>query len=258
MKKLLFTLSIALASLSIFSQTHSYWDTSGCEKCTENVFTFDKLTITALEKYAKYSDDYDVKTPEKKDLATKALIYKNMNDSIAESSIKLSAILPTDKFILIGTNGKFMLTLVQNLKTKKFYAIVTKSFDYMDYSRHGQDGHGFAQLIKIVPKVPSPKEAELLSRYKSIIKSANANAIVLQSIQRKYLTRGYFDADRVNNIDKQTYNKNLSTIKIKANKLADIANYEDKDYKARDKLTISELGSLDNINNWNMQFYPIN
>lgn len=258
MKKLLFTLTIALTSLSIFSQTPSYWKTTGCEKCAENVFTFDKLTITALEKNTKYSDDYDLNTPEKKAKAINALIYKNMNDSIAESSIKLSAILPTDKFILIGENKEFMLTLVQNLKTKKFYAIVTKSFDYMDYSRHGEDGYGFAQLIKIVPKVPSPEEAELLSRYKSIIKSANANAIVLQSIQRKYLTRGYFDESKVKNIDKQTYNKNLSLLKVKANKLTDIANYEDKDGKALHKLTTSELGSLDSINNWNMQFYPIN
>lgn len=264
MKKLLFTLTIALASLSVFSQTqysfgqaHSYWNTSGCEKCAENVFTFDKLTITALEKYAKYSDDYDVNTPEKKTKAIIALIYKNMNDSIAESSIKLSVIPPPDKFILIGENKEFKLTLVQNLKTKKFYVLITKSFNYMDYSRHGADGYGFAELIKIVPKVPSPEEAELLSRYKSLIKSANTNTVVLQSIQRKCLTRGFFDDSKVKGIDKQTYNKNLSALKVKANKLDEIDRYEDKDGKARHKLTTSEIASLTDINNWNMNFYTI-
>jgi len=148
--------------------------------------------------------------------------------------------------------------LIQNVNSKLYYVLNKKAIEFSYQQCENLRYDAEAQIYKIIPKVSSAEEVELLSRYKSLIKSANTNCIALQTIQRKYLTRGYFDANRVKGIDKQNYNKNLASLKVKADKLAEIDRHENKDYKVQDKLTMLEIASLSDINNWNMNFYTIN
>lgn len=144
--------------------------------------------------------------------------------------------------------------LLQNVKSKLFYVVNSDALFY-DYSRCAELRYGAppATIYKILPKTPKKptvKEQELINRYKALIKSGDANTKILKSIQVKCLTRGYFDERKMTKIDKQTWNKNISALKVKAGKLSEIDRYEDKDDKAQDKLTISELGVLDSIYNW--------
>jgi len=148
--------------------------------------------------------------------------------------------------------------MMQNMTTKLYYVINLATFEFSYQSCENLKYDTLAQIYKTIPKALSSKEVELLKRYKALIKSANVNCVYLQDIQKKYLTRGYFDAARVKGIDKQNYNKNLEILKVKAVELAHIGRYEDKDSKAVDKLTIEEISSLDKINNWNMNVFPIN
>ncbi|WP_269224134.1 hypothetical protein [Flavobacterium sp. IMCC34518] len=249
MKRLLVLLSLSLAHSISFGQT--IWDKSNCEKCSENQFTFDKVTILKLEKDPSFNK-FDNQIY-KYNLSLGAMIIKNENDDESLGKyIKLSDIPSTDKFILIGDS--FKNVLIQNVKTKLFYVTNSASFNYMDYSK--SDENGFKTLIKHVPKALTVNEQELLNRYKSLIKSGQANANVLKSIQIKCMTRGYFDPQKMNKTHKQIWNKNILALKSKADKLSDIK-YEDTDNKALDKLTMSELGSIHNINQWDSNFSTI-
>lgn len=271
MKKIILTSILLLTTLHIFCQEN--WDKSECEKCIENPFTFDRTVIIALEKYAKFSGDYDVNTDDKRKSYIGALMLDNESDSILSGKyLTLSSIPSSEKFIMISSvrirkesevdlahgieEKDYGKILIQNLNSKKYYIINTKTFNYIDYKQLSQNG--FKSLVKNCPKTLSPKESELINRYKTLIKSANTNISVLNAIQLKSRTRGYFDSTKVNSSDKKIYNQNLANLKIKAEKLAEIDRYEDKDNKAQDKLTISELSSLSNINDWNMNQFKIN
>lgn len=140
--------------------------------------------------------------------------------------------------------------ILQNTETKLYYVVNENTL-----------AEGI--FVKVPPtpeEIDKEKEMlnQLVNKYKSLIKTAKAKTVVLGTIQRKYLTRGYFDPNKVNAVDKKTYNKTLSDLKIIAKQLKDIDNYEDKDNKAEDKLTIEELATLNDVNNWDLNFYPIN
>ncbi|MGV3698281.1 hypothetical protein [Flavobacterium sp.] len=143
--------------------------------------------------------------------------------------------------------------LIQNLNTKLYYVLNLEAFEFSYGQCDNLRYDVLAQIYKVVPKSLSPKEQELLARYKALIKSANSNISILLSIQKKNLTRGYFDTDKVNVADRKIYNKNLDELKTKAQKLAEIDRNEDKDDVAQDKLTTSELASLSSINDWNLK-----
>lgn len=91
------------------------------------------------------------------------------------------------KFIMIGETSSRIL--IQNLKTSQFYVLNNNTFNYIDWSTR-------KSVVKACPKVPN--EQELLTRYKSLIKTQKQKTVTLGTIQRKYLTRGYFDANKVN------------------------------------------------------------
>ena len=150
--------------------------------------------------------------------------------------------------------------ILQNTNTKLYYVINTNTtFDNVYYDNNSK-GEGL--FIK-VPPTPEEiaKEKEkfnlMVSKYKTLIKTAKAKTVVLGTIQRKCLTRGYFDPKKVNALDKKTYNKTLAELKNVAKQLSDI-DKQDTDNKAQDKLTIEELAVLSDVNNWNLNFYPIN
>lgn len=224
-------------------------------------FVFVKSTILKLEKYATFSDDDIVKTNELKKRMQGMFLIENQSSEINYESneyIKFSSIPTTDRFVMV-TDGDYDYynseknLIIQNIKTKKTYAVMAYAMrTYQDYSNMSNEANGNGWLTKVVPKELTQSEKDLVIRYKALINSANSNIIILQSIQKKYLTRGYFDSERVSLIDKQTYNKNIEALKIKAEKLADIDRYEDKDDKAQGKLTTAELGMLNNINDWNI------
>ena len=87
-------------------------------------------------------------------------------------------------------------------------------------------------------------------------KTAKSKTEILGTIQRKYLTRGYFDSNKVNGIDKKTYNNTLIELKKIAKELKQFDN-EDKNNIAQDKLSMDELATLSNVNDWNLNYYPI-
>lgn len=183
-------------------------------------------------------------------------MLKKITDTIGEG-VYLDSADATAKFILIGENKNTNETLIQSLKSKIYVVIDTGLFNYMDYPRKGADGYGFAGIIKVVPKELSVETKSLLTRYKTLIKSAYTNAIVLGNIQRKYKTKlGRFNPNAVSKIDRQKYNQNLKEIKAKASKLRSI-DKEDKDDKAQDKLTIDEIACLSDIYNWEVNYFPI-
>ena len=227
-----------------FAQEFSL-NTSNCEKCSENPFTWNVALYPKFERY--------ISSNEKHDVITNVFITKDINSSFRTwNKVKLSNIPAIDKFILVGDakdNENEAWSIIQNLKTKEFYVISTIAFEYIDYSVTYKDGQ--KTFINICPKVVSLKEQELLIRFKTLIKSANANIIILKSIQNKYLNRqGEFLTDRVNANDKIIYNKNLYNLKVKYEKITDIEKYDDKDKKTEDKLTMNELGILMNLNDW--------
>ena len=120
------------------------------------------------------------------------------------------------------------------------------------------DANGNGMLMKYCPKELSQEEKLTLSKYKSLIKSADQNIATLLAIQKKYLTRGHFDEARVNSSDKIIYNKNIDSLKAKALQLSDIDRYEDKDHKIQLLLSDSEIASLMNIGRWDLNQYKLN
>jgi len=246
--KTFLTAILTLSSILFFGQEN--WNKSNCSKCAENPFTFDKNVVLVMEKYASTSKDYQVSTDELKKEFLGAIIITNETDNLATGLyVKISTIPSTEKFIMIGETSSRIL--IQNLKTSQFYVLNNNTFNYVDWSTR-------KSVVKACPKVPNEKEQELLTRYKSLIKTAKVKTVTLGTIQRKYLTRGYFDESKVNAIDKKTYNKTLSELKVIAKQLSDIDAYEDKDDKAQDKLTTAEIATLSDVNNWNHNFFPIN
>lgn len=143
--------------------------------------------------------------------------------------------------------------LIQNLNTKLYYVLNLEAFEFSYGQCDNLSYKVLAQIYKTVPKTLSKNEQDLVIRYKSLIKSANTNVAVLLSIQKKNLTRGYFDSDKVNAADRKIYNKNLDELKAKAQKLTEIDRNEDNDDIAQDKLTTAELASLSSINDWNLK-----
>ncbi|WP_291132619.1 hypothetical protein [Flavobacterium sp. UBA7682] len=143
--------------------------------------------------------------------------------------------------------------LIQNLNTKLYYVLNLEAFEFSYGQCDNLSYKVLAQIYKTIPKTLSKNEQDLVNRYKSLIKSANTNVAVLLSIQKKNLTRGYFNPDKVNAADRKIYNKNLEELKAKAQKLAEIDRNEDKDDIAQDKLTTAELASLSSINDWNLK-----
>lgn len=247
MRKKILIIALFLNCVTSFSQI--IWDKSSCSKCADNQFVFDKTVLPKLEKYAANSSDYDVNTPEKKKDFVGTYIIKNENDTISKGQyLKISSIPADDRFIMIGKRDDKIL--IQNIKTKLFYVLNNNTFNYTDYSRSNENG--YVTLVKVVPKELSPSEKELLARYKSLIKNADADIAILLNIQKKYLTKGYFDPAKVSALDKKTYNQKLDNLKTIASKLAEIDKYEDNKNILEGKLTTSELGSLSNINNWNL------
>lgn len=251
MKKLLLSLSLLLTFSYSFCQSN--WEKSNFENNEQELFTFDKLSIVRLEKESQIKKEDFING---NNLYLGAIILKNENDSLRSGKyIKLSAILSTDKFTSIATSPESGLRLLQNVTSKLFYVTNAPIYNFFDYSR--SDENGFRTLIKVIPKPLTNKEKELLIRYKALIKKGQTNCAILQGIQRRCLTRGYFDERKMSKIDIQTWNKNLSALKITYQKLNDIDKYEDVDNHAQDKLSLSELGSLDNFNNWLFNYTKI-
>lgn len=139
--------------------------------------------------------------------------------------------------------------ILKNIKTELYYVVNENSL-----------------IEEIFIKVPPTAEElakekeklnQLVAKYKSLIKKAKAKTVVLGTIQRKYLTRGYFDPNKVSAVDKKTYNSALSELKVLAKQLKDIDD-EDKNDKAQDELTIEELATLNDVNIWKTNFNQIN
>ena len=234
-------------------------------------FTFVKTSILNLEKRAKYNDDGmngDLfRTPTLKKRVLGMFLIDDTTSIVdynSEKYIKFSAIPVTEKFEMItdveyGSSKWERNLFLQNVKTKQKYAVMVFPLrTVVDYANSSNELNGNGWLTKDCPKELSQEEKQLIAKYKALIKSADANIAILLSIQKKYITRGYFDAERVNSIDKATYNKNLDALKVKAEQLSDIDRYEDKDKQAQYKLTISELGSLANIVTWNANQFNLN
>jgi hypothetical protein len=261
--KILFISYLTLLSHLAFSQTipineiveqtaqenPNYWEDE--TDIVKPTFTFDKTVLAKLERELASSDYY---TDDNKTLYSGAKIVENKSMKISDGRyVKLSSIPEKENFVYVS-QGENQLYLIRNIKTQELYVLHTFTMNYADYS----SSSGPKKLIKETPIPLAPKMQELLSRYKLLIKNANANISVLVSIQKKYVTHGRFDEGRVNAVDKKTYNTNLSALKEKADKLAEIDRYEDKDDKAQDKLTPAELASLSNINDWNINQFKLN
>ncbi|NRT13603.1 hypothetical protein [Flavobacterium sp. 14A] len=252
MKKLLFILLLSIGTnFSIYSQ-ESY------------SFTFVKSSVQNLEKKASHNDDGmsgDLfKTPIlKKRMLGMFLVNENGSfDYETSKYITFSSIPATEKFeikedVEYGSRDWEQNLSIYNVKTKEKYVVMIFPMrDLQDYNNMGNEANGNGWLTKTCPKELSAEKKALLIKYKALIKSADANIAVLNTIQKKYLTRGYFDTNRVNAVDKKLYNKTLDELKNKAEQLADIDRYDDKDNEVQNKLTLSESGSLYNINNWNV------
>jgi len=250
MKKLILSY-LMLFSLSTFSQEEisneieqenpNAWEAETDK--AKPTFTFDKIVLAKLEKELKYSDYY---SEDQKTLYAGARIVKDKSTKVDEGQyVKLSSIPEAEKFVYVSKGANY-LYLIRNVKTKELYALHTFTINYADYSSASEHKN----LVKESPIPLSVSQQELLSKYKSLIKNANANITLLQGIQKKSLTRGYFDASKVNALDKKSYNKNLTALKSKIDQITDIRKYEDKDKIVQDKLTLTELGQISNITSW--------
>lgn len=232
-------------------------------------FTFVKSSVERLQKQAKY-DDYgtNLETPFVKKRMLGMFLINDATQQVDYESKKYIS------FLSIPTTEKFEIVIdldssvenwkkdivIKNSKTNQMYAVMLFPVKCnQDHSNMGNENNGFGWLIKYTPKELTKEKLLLVAKYKALIKSANANITVLVTIQRRHLTNsGYFDETRVNAVDKKSYNKNLDALKIKAKQLQEIDQWEDKDDLAQDKLTISEIGMLSNINDWNMHQNKIN
>ena len=259
MKNIIFTLALIFV-IAFYSNAQQ-----------KTTFTFVKSSILDLEKRAKYNDDgmsgYLFSTPILKKRMLGMFQIEDTAIPIDYNSgkyIKFLEIPTTEKFemitdVMYGDGNWEGNLFLQNIKTKQKYGVMIFPMrKFQDYANMGNDANGNGWLTKECPQELSVSEKEILGRYKSLIKNANANIAVLLSIQKRYLTRGYFDESKVSANDKVIYNSNLDALKDKASKLADIDRYEDKNDKLQDRLTTAELGSLTNINSWNMNQYKLN
>lgn len=252
MKKLLLSLSMLLICSISFCQ--SSWDKSNWENKEPELFTFDKLTIVRLEKESRFNKEDDLVNGH--NLYWGAIIIKNENDSLkAGKYIKLPSILATDQFYFVGSSTVDDKMLLQNVKSKLYYVTTAPFSNYFDYSR--TDADGFRDLIKRVPRKMTLADQQLVTKYKLLIKSGQANCTQLRSIQNKCLTKGYFDESKMSKLDIQNWNKNLSALKATYAKLNDIDKYEDKDDRAQNKLSSAELVSLGDFNTWLSNYIKI-
>lgn len=232
----------------------------------KDVFTFVKSSALNLEKRAKYNDDGRggslFSTPILKKRMLGMFKVDDITDSIDYNSGKylIFSLIPiTDKFEMI-TDDEFGSSnwegdlFIQNIVTKQKYAVMVFPIrTFQDFSNMGNELNGNGWLTRFCPKELSQDEKIILAKYKALIVSANANIAVLLAIQKRYITDGYFDSDRISSSDKITFNRNITALKLKAEQLSDIDKYEDKDDKLQDRLSISELGSLSNISDWNFR-----
>lgn len=208
-------------------------------------FTFDKSVLNKLEKDLKYSDYY---SNENKMLYSGARIVADRNMKVEDGKyIKLSEIPENTHFIYVSQekNGNSQY-LIRNVKTKELYVIHTFIWTYSHYSA----SNGMVNLIKEHPIPLTTDEQKLLSKYKALIKEGGVNAKALNDIQKKALTRGYFDSSKVNNVDKKTFNRNLTAIKLKIDQISDFRNYEDKDRLIEDRLSFNEIAQMSAIMSW--------
>ena len=238
----------------------------------KSAFTFVKSSIIFLEKRASVNNDgmdgHLFSTPILKKRMLGMFLVEDITSPIDYNSdkyIKFSAIAVTEKFEMItdseyGKNDNWEENLfIQNVKTKQKYAVMVFPMrKFQDYNNSSNELNGNGWLTKYCPKELSQEDKVLVAKYKALIKSADVNMTTLKSIQKKYMTRGYFDSERVNSIDKKSYNKNLKELKEKGKKLSDIREYEDKKHIIEGRLTISELGSLSSINDWMGNQFELN
>lgn len=206
-------------------------------------FSFVKTVLAKMEKELQYSDYHN---KEEKIIYSGARIVKSKEMRADNGQyIKLSSIPETEKFVVVCESSDSKMYLIRNAKTNQLYAIPSFSINYVDYSPSGMKN-----LIKIYPIPLTQTEQELLTRYKLILTKGNANVNVLLGIQKKCLTRGFFDPSKMNATDKKSYNKNLSALQLRADEIADIRKYEDKEKNVQDRLTLTELGQISNIMDW--------
>lgn len=207
-------------------------------------FKFDRVVLTKLEKDLKYSDYY---RDSDKILYSGARIVKDKSMKVSDGTyIKLSSIPETEKFVFVSS-GANDFYLIRNVRTKELYVLHSFTLYYEDFSSSSTI---HKKLVKTNPIPLSAEEQIILNQFKSLIKDAYANINILLAIQKKCLTRGYFDESKITVIDKKTFNKNLNALKLKADKLSDLRKYEDKDKKAQDKLTLTELSQISTIIDW--------
>lgn len=252
MKKLLLSLSMLLTCSISFCQSN--WDKSNWENKEPELFTFDKLTIVRLEKEPRFNKEDDLVNGH--NLYWGAITLKNENDSLKVGKyIKLSSILATDQFYIVGSSTVDDKMLLQNVKSKLYFVTTAPLSSYFDYSR--TDADGFRNLIKPIPRKMTLSDQQLVTKYKALIKSGQANCSQLRYIQNKCLTKGYFDESKMSKLDIQNWNKNLSALKATYAKLNDIDKYEDKDDRAQNKLSIAELVSLGDFNTWLSNYFKI-
>lgn len=207
-------------------------------------FTFDRVVLTKLEKELKYSDYY---SDSDKILYSGARLVKDKSMKVSDGTyIKLSSIPETEKFVFVSSGANYYY-LIRNIRTKELYVLHTFTLNYEDYS---SSANGHKSLVKTMPIPLSAEEQIVLNKFRTLIKNANANINILLTVQKKCLTRGYFDESKLTAIDKKTYNKNLLALKSRADEISDLRKYEDKDKKAQDKLTLTELGQISTIMDW--------
>ena len=153
-------------------------------------------------------------------------------------------------YVSIGENGNKII--LQNTKTKLFYIINDSAYQKDYYDNNGKNEKLICQIPLTQAEINAKKVAFdlLVTKYRTGIKSASINRSILSSIQKKYLTRGYFDENRVNSIDKQKYNQNLTSLKSKATKMKKMQLEEDDDDKALNKLSYDEITNYVDIMNW--------
>lgn len=232
-------------------------------------FTFVRSTALDIEKRAD-ADGMDAKlysTPELKKRMLGMFPIMDITSTVdynSEKYIKFSAIPSTEKFEMItdseyGSSNWEANLFLQNIKTKQKYAVMVYPMrNYQDYRNMANDVNGNGWLTKDCPKELSQDEKIILAKYKSLIKSANQNIATLLTIQKKYLTRGYFDEEKVGSSDKIIYNKNIDSLKAKSAQLKDLEQDEDNDRKIQFILTDSEISSLINISSWDRNQYKLN
>lgn len=256
MKKIIFPL-FTLVYIPVFSQqeindnfeqkelqeSSSIWTIETDNK--RPTFTFDKSVLNKLEKDLKYSDYYN---DEDKLLYSGARIVADRSMKPKQGSyIKLSEIPENTHFIYVSQekNGN-SLYLIRNVKTKELYVIHTFIWSYQDYSASS----GIKSLIKEHPISLTADEQKLLNKYKSLIKEGSVNVKALNDIQKKALTRGYFNPSKVSAVDKKTFNKNLVAIRLKIDQISDFRKYEDKNQVIEDRLSLNEIAQMSAIMSW--------